>query len=160
MSPERTGVLPAPTARTVRNSAGRCRCRSSPASASAAMNSVGAFSGHLAGVVRCSVPRNTSITSGTSRRRRALPAARAQGIPARTDAAWRSSRRCGAGNRVLGLGDRCASVTLSAKTSQDMTASMAANGSRPACLASISTSASARTATLALIALPDAWNCC
>jgi hypothetical protein len=42
-----------------------------------------------------------------------------------------------------------------------MTASMAANGSRPACLASISAwPMRPNSRTLALIALPDAWNCC
>ena len=52
-------------------------------------------------------------------------------------------------------------VTLAAKVSQGITASMAANGSRPACLASISAwPMRPNSRTLALIALPDAWNCC
>jgi hypothetical protein len=44
---------------------------------------------------------------------------------------------------------------------QGMTASMAANGSPPDCLASISAlPIRPYRHTLSLIALPDAWNCC
>uniref|UniRef100_UPI003B671D1E hypothetical protein n=1 Tax=Enterobacter cloacae complex sp. TaxID=2027919 RepID=UPI003B671D1E len=107
------------------------------------------------------MPRSTSMASSTSF---AAGAARSEhGKEFRRVAAQRGVAFADAVQEieVLGLRKLLRFGDALGEGIQDMTASMAANGSRPACLASISAwPMRPNSRTLALIALPDAWNCC